>query len=65
MSVELARLRESCVKGHHVYQTEFVVGAVFTSERELSNRHTDWGIVVKKPGFGQIAGHVPDDLARM
>ncbi len=31
MSV-VARLRESSVKGHHVYQSAYVVGAEFTSE---------------------------------
>ncbi len=30
--VELARLRESSVKGHHGYRTAYVVGAEFTSE---------------------------------
>ena len=61
--VELARLRESSVKGHHVYRTAFVVGAQFTCEREPSNRHSDWAIVMKKPGSGTVAGHVPEAVS--
>lgn len=65
MFVELARLRESCVEGYQVYQTEFVVGTVFTCERELSNHHSNWTIIVKKPGYVQIASHVLDNLAQV
>ena len=63
--VELARLRESSVKGHHVYRASFRVGEVFTCERELTNRHSAWAIVVKKPESSEVAGHVPDDVARV
>ena len=35
--VEIARLRGSSVKGHHVYRTYFSVGAVFDCKRELHN----------------------------
>ena len=63
--VELAKLKESCVKGHHVYQADFVVGAGFSCERELRNPHSEWAIVVKKPESGEVVGHVPDDLARV
>ena len=63
--VELARLRESSVKGHHTYQTVFLVGEVFICEREPSNRRSDWVIVVKKPETREVAGHVPDDLAHV
>ncbi len=64
MSV-VARLRESSVKGHHVYRTAFVVGAVFTCEREPSTRHSDWAVVVKKPGAGEVAGQVLDDIVQV
>ena len=63
--VELARLRESCVKGHHIYRTVFIVGEVLICEREPSNRHSDWAIVVKKAETREVAGHVPDELARI
>lgn len=42
----------------------YIVGAVFTCERKPTNSHSDWAIVVKKPGPGQIVGHVPDELAQ-
>ena len=60
--VELARLRESSVKAHHIYRTVFLVGEVLICERKLSNCHCDWVIVVKKPETREVAGHVPDDL---
>ena len=63
--VELASLSESSVKGHYVYQTAFIVGAEFICEREPRNRHSDCAIAVKNPGSGEVAGHVPDDLARV
>ena len=43
---ELAKLKESCVKGHHVYRADFVVGAVFNCEIEPTNSHSEWAIVV-------------------
>ena len=52
------------MKSHHVYQTEFVV-AVFSRERELGNHPIDWAIAVTKPGSGQIAGHVLDNLVQV
>ena len=63
--MELDRLRENSVKGHHIYPTVFLVGEVLICEREPSNRHSDWAIVVKKPEMRKVAGHVSDDLARM
>ena len=62
---ELAKLKESCVKGHHVYQADFVLGARFSCERELRNPHSEWAIIVKKPESREVVGHVPDDLARI
>ena len=62
--VQLARLRDSCVKGHHIYRTHFVVGALFVCEREPGNYHSDWTIMVRKRS-GEIVGHVPDDLAQV
>ena len=60
---ELAKLKESCVKGHHVYRADFVDGAMFTCEREPTNSHSEWAIVVKKPESAEVVGYVPDDLA--
>ena len=42
MPVELVRPRGSFVKGHHIHQNEFVVGAMFTCEIELTDHHSDW-----------------------
>ena len=64
-NVELAKLRESCVKGHHVYRASFTVGAFFDCEQEPSNTRSSWAIVVKNPGSGEIVGHVPDNLAEV
>lgn len=61
---ELARLRESCVKGHHVYRSDFTVGAIFDCEQDLINTHSTWAIVVKK-STGEVVGHVPDNLAEV
>ena len=63
--VELAKLKESYVKGHHVYRADFVVGVGFSCERELCSTHSEWAIVVKKPKSEGVVGHVPDDLARV
>ena len=52
------------MKGHHIYRTVFLVGEVLICETEPSNRHSDWAVVVKKPETREVAGHVPDDLAR-
>ena len=32
---ELGKRKESYMKGHHVYQTDFIVGAIFDCENEL------------------------------
>ncbi len=63
-TIELARLRESCVKGHHVYRSQFIIGAIFNCEHEASNAHSTWAIVVKKP-TGEVVGHIPDSLAEV
>ena len=62
--IELARLKESCVKGHHVYRSQFIIGAIFNCEHEASNTHSTWAIVVKKP-TGEVVGHIPDSLAEV
>ena len=62
--IELAKLRESCVKGHHVYRSIFTVGALFDCEQEPANTHSSWAIVVKKSS-GETVGHVPDSLAEV
>lgn len=44
--VELVRLRERSVEGHHLYQTVIIVGAVLLHVKE---NHSVWAIVVKNP----------------
>ncbi len=63
--IELAKLRDSSVKGHHVYRSNFTVGTVFDCEQDPSNTKSHWAIVVKKPGPGEIVGHIPDNLAQI
>ena len=64
MSVELARMRESWVKGHYVYQTEFLEQLLLVKGNKVIFMESI-GIVVKKSGSEQIASHVPDDLTRV
>ena len=43
---KLAKLKESYMKGHHVYQDEFVVGAVFDcNKKRQSNPQSEWAMV--------------------
>ena len=48
--VVLAKLEHSCVKGHHVYRKTLSIGSICACEREPSNLHSHWAIVVKKDG---------------
>lgn len=58
----LATLRQSCVKGYHVYRTG-AVGDMFDCEREAHNPHSGSAILVKKTVDGDTLGHVPEGLA--
>lgn len=59
--VELARPKGELGESH-VYQIAFVVGAVFICQREPSNSHSSWAIVIKNPESKETVGHVPDYL---
>ena len=62
--MELARLKNSRVKGHHVFNSESRPGDSFTCAREPSNPHSSDAIIVKLSD-GSSVGHVPDPLARV
>ena len=62
--MELARLKNSRVKGHHVFKSESIPGDTFTCAREPGNRHSSDAIIVKLSD-GSNVGHVPDPLARI
>ena len=62
-AVELARLRNSRVKGHHAFRSDSRIGDSFVCERESSNTYSDVAIVVKRGS--QVIGHVPERLARI
>lgn len=52
------------MKGHHVYRSDFTIGAIFNCEHEPTNTHSTWAIVVKK-STGEVVGHIPDSLAEV
>ena len=60
--MELARLKNSCVKGHHVFKSESRPGDTFTCTREPGNPHSPDAITVKLCD-GSNVSHVPDPLA--
>ena len=62
--MELARLKRSRVKGHHVFKSESRPGDTFTCAREPGNPHSPDAIIVKLSD-GSNVGHVPDPLARV
>ena len=62
--MELARLKRSRVKGHHVFKSESRPGDTFTCAREPGNPHSSDAIIVKLSD-GSDVGHVPDPLARV
>ena len=62
--MELARLKRSHVKGHHVFKSESRPGDTFTCAREPGNPHSPDAIIVKLSD-GSNVGHVPDPLARV
>ena len=62
--MELARLKNSRVKGHHVFKSESRPGDSFTCAREPGNPHSSDAIIVKLSD-GSNVGHVPVPLARV
>ena len=62
--MELARLKRSRVKGHHVFKSESRPGDAFICAREPGNPHSPDAIIVKL-GDSSNVGHVPDPLARI
>jgi len=62
--MELANLKRSRVKGHHVFKSESRPGDTFTCAREPGNPHSPDAIIVKLSD-GSNVGHVPDPLARV
>ena len=60
--VELARLRNSRVKGHHVFSRDIGRGGSFVCEREHINANSDVAIVAKR---SQVIGQVPERLAKI
>ena len=61
-NMELARLKRSRVKGHHVFLIASRAGDTFTCSREPGNPHSPDAINVKLID-GSTVGHVPDRLA--
>ena len=62
--MELARLKNSRVKGHHVFRSKSRPGDSFTCAKEPSNPHSSDAIIVKLSDGSNI-GHVSDPLARV
>ena len=56
-------MRNSSVKGHHVFRSNSRPGNRFLCERERSNTHSDVAIAVKRGS--RVIGHVPERLARI
>ena len=63
-NMELARLKHSRVKGHHVFLSISRAGDTFTCCREPGNPHSPDAIIVKLID-GSTVGHVPDRLLRV
>ena len=59
--MELARLKNSRVKYHHVFKSESRLGDSFTCARKPGNRHSSDAITVKLSD-GSNVRHVPDRL---
>jgi hypothetical protein len=62
--MELARLKRSRVKGHHVFLSASRAGDTFTCAREPGNPHSPNAIIVTL-GDGSTVGYVPDPVARV
>ena len=58
-------LRESVVRGHHIYQKSWtpMIRGVLIVEREENNQHDDYAVAVTKNG--DIIGHVPCSISRI
>ena len=61
--VELARLRNSRVKGHHVFRSDIGTRDSFVCERERINAYSDITIVAKRKS--QVIGRVLERLAKI
>ena len=62
--MELARLKNLCVKGHYVFKSESRPGDTFTCTREPGNPHSPDAIIVKLCD-GSNVSHAPNPLARV
>ena len=62
MEHELARLKHSRVKGHHIFQSSSRPGDTFNCAREPSNAYSQDAIIVKRNGSN--VGNVPDPLCQ-
>ena len=62
--MELARLKNSRVKGHHVFKSESRPGDSFTCAREPGNPHSSDATIVKLRDDSNV-GHILDPLARV
>ena len=61
--IELAQLRNSRIKGHHVYRICSSIGDRFRCKREVVNQHSEAAIIIKNMK-GEEMGHVSDRLLR-
>ena len=61
---QLACLKSSCIKGHHVYMADLNVGDIFECFLEPENHPSEWPIVVKNTN-DVVIGHVPDGLENL
>ena len=63
--VELVRLRNSRVKGHHTFRSDIGIGNSFVCERESSNAYSDVHVAIVVKRGDQVIGHIPERLARI
>ena len=62
--IELAKLSNSRIKGHHVYRICSSVGDQFRCERKVVNWHSEGAIIIKNMK-GEEMGHLPNRLAQI
>ena len=58
---------KSRVKGHHVFQSDYMIGDNFVCSPEQDNRHSKGknAIIVKKSDKDTVLGHVPDAFSQI
>ena len=61
--VELVRLRNSEIKGHHNFRSNIGIGDILVCERECSSFYSVVSIVVERGN--QVIGHIPERLGRI